>query len=195
MTPSFEQACAAIDAANAQDPRRVTWQGQSHPQELLYAQRMVAWARQLKPDASEELLLAVRAQHVQRWKIPRSSYPMDRKGYLLWREALKVMHAEMLVVIMKQAGYSDEATQKAVQLIRRKQMATDPEGQVLEDAACLVFLQYEYADFAAKTVDDKVVDILRKTWKKMSPAAHAEALKLTYGAREGALVQKALGLI
>ena len=193
MTPSFERACAAIDAANAQDSRLLSWEGQKVPQELLYSQRMVAWTRQLKPEASEELLLAVRAQHIQRWKIPRSSHPMDRKGYLLWREALKVMHADMLAEIMAQAGYSDAAAKKAVQVIRRKQMAADPEGQVLEDAACLVFLQYEYADFAAKTADDKVIDILRKTWKKMSPQAHAEALKLTYGAREGALVQKALG--
>jgi hypothetical protein len=181
-----------IDDANRKDPRTVFFKGESHPQELLYSQRMLAWTQHLKPGATEELLLAVRAQHIERWQIPRGQYPMDRRGYLRWREELKKRHAARLADIMRQSGYAETSVSRAADLILRKQMTPDLDGQVLEDAACLVFLQYEFADFAAKTSEAKVIDILRKSWKKMSAQAHAEALKLGYGVKELALVQKAL---
>lgn len=180
---AFEAACAAIDRANAEDP-----QGR----ELLYSRRMVDWVRALAPSASEELLLAVRAQHIRRWTVARSTYPEGRNGYLRWREDLKKFHAETLATIMKEAGYGDAAVAKARSLIVRKNLAADAEGQTLEDAACLVFLQFEFAEFAAKTEPDKMVDILRKSWKKMSPAARDRALGLPLTADQLALVQRAL---
>lgn len=182
MTP-YEAACAAIDRSNRGDPA-------GH--ELPYSQRMVEWTRTLAPGASEELLLAVRAQHVCRWTVPRTKYPGGRAGYLAWRESLKKFHAETLAAAMKESGYPDASVAKAKALILRKNLASDPEGQTLEDAACLVFLQFEFAEFAAKTEDGKVVDILRKTWQKMSPRAREAALVLPFEAREQALLGKAL---
>ncbi len=182
MTP-YETACAAIDRANAQDPRN---------HELPYSQRMVEWTQRLAPGASEELLLAVRAQHVRRWETPRTAYPEGRAGYLRWREALKKFHADVLAAIMKEAEYAERSVAKAAGLMLKKNLAADPEGQTLEDAACLVFLQHEFAEFAAKTEEDKVVGILRKSWGKMSPAAREAALGLALEPREAGLVNRAL---
>ena len=180
---SYEAACAAIDQANAQDPRN---------HELPYSQRMVEWTRKLAPGASEELLLAVRAQHVRRWETPRTAYPEGRAGYLRWREALKKVHADLLAAIMREAGYAEASAAKAAGLLLKKNLAADPEGQTLEDAACLVFLQFEFAEFSGKTEPGKMVDILRKSWGKMSPAARDQALKLQLGDAELNLVKKAL---
>jgi hypothetical protein len=181
---AYEAATAAIDRANAEDPKKV---------EVLYGQRMVDWVRALAPDASEELLLAARAQHVRRWTVPRSTYPEGRLGYLKWREGLKKFHADTLASIMKDAGYADAPIEKARSLLVRKNLAADAEGQTLEDAACLVFLQFEFAEFSAKTEPGKMVEILRKSWGKMSPAARERALKLTLGSAELELVKQALG--
>jgi hypothetical protein len=182
MTP-FEAACAAIDHANAEDP-----QGR----EVTYSHRMVGWVRALASSASEELLLAARAQHLRRWTVARSTYPEGRNGYLRWREDLKKFHADALGRIMREAGYPEEATAKARNLLVRKNLSSDAEGQVLEDAACLVFLQFEFGEFAAKTEPDKMVDILRKSWKKMSPTAQERALGLALPPEQLDLVQRAL---
>lgn len=182
MTP-FEAACAAIDRANAEDP-----QGREVP----YSHRMVEWVRKLAPAASEELLLAVRAQHLRRWTVPRSTYPEGRNGYLRWREDLKKIHADALGKIMAEAGYGEAAIAKSRNLLIRKNLSTDAEGQILEDAACLVFLQFELAEFAAKTEPDKMVDILRKSWKKMSPSARERALGLDLTPVQLELVKRAL---
>lgn len=182
MSP-FDAASAAIDRANAEDP---------HGRELRYSHRMVDWVRRLAPSATEELLLAARAQHVRRWTIARSAYPDGRTGYLHWREDLKKFHAETLGAIMREAGYGESSIAKTRSLLVRKNLSSDAEGQTLEDAACLVFLQFELGEFAAKTEPDKMVDILRKSWKKMSPAAHREALGLEFPPDQAALVQRAL---
>jgi uncharacterized protein DUF4202 len=180
----YDAACEAIDRANGEDPREY---------EVLYGQRMVDWVRTLAPQASEELLLAARAQHVRRWTVPRSSYPEGRTGYLRWREGLKKFHADTLSSIMTKAGYGAAAVAKSRSLLVRKNLADDAEGQTLEDAACLVFLQFEFAEFSAKTEPDKMVGILRKSWAKMSPAARDQALRLDLGEGELNLVKKALG--
>ena len=180
---TYEAACAAIDRANSEDPKNY---------EVLYGQRMVDWVRQLSPGASEALLLAARAQHVRRWTVPRSSYPDGRAGYLRWREGLKKFHADTLAAIMTEAGYGADAVAKARHLLVRKNLADDAEGQTLEDAACLVFLQFELAEFAGRTEPGKMVDILRKSWAKMSPAARDAALRLDLGPAELTLVKKAL---
>ncbi|MBV8880113.1 MAG: DUF4202 domain-containing protein [Planctomycetaceae bacterium] len=182
MSP-FEAAAAAIDRANAEDP-----QGR----EELYGRRMVDWVCALVPSASEELLLAARAQHLRRWTVPRSTYPDGRNGYLRWREDLKRFHADALGAILKEAGYGEGSVAKTRNLLVRKNLSTDAEGQTLEDAACLVFLQFELAEFAAKTEPDKMVDILRKSWTKMSPAARERALGLELTPEQRALVKRAL---
>lgn len=188
MSP-YEAACAAVDAANGEDPRRE----EGRPRELLYSERMVTWARRLSPQASEELLLAVRAQHLKRWEVPRAGFPEGREGYLRWREGLKKTHADALGGIMSAAGYGEGAIAKARSLILRKNHAADPEGAVLEDAACLVFLQFEFPDFARKTEPDKMVEILRKSWGKMSESGRKAALALPLADAELRLVKQALG--
>jgi hypothetical protein len=180
---SYDSASAAIDGANREDPKGY---------ELLYGQRMVEWARKLAPKASEELLLAARAQHLRRWTVPRSTQPEGRQGYLKWREGLKKFHADLLSSIMRGAGYGDQSIEKARSLILRKNLASDAEGQTLEDAACLVFLQFEFAEFSAKTEPGKMVEILRKSWGKMSTAAREAALGLPLGPAEQELVKRAL---
>ena len=183
MSAAFEAAVAAIDRANAEDPKG---------DELLYGRRMADWVRTLAPQASEELLLAARAQHVGRWKVPRSTYPEGRNGYLKWREGLKKVHADALAAMMKDAGYPEESIAKARSLLVRKNLAADAEGQTLEDAACLVFLQFEFVEFSSKTEPGKMVDILRKSWAKMSPAARDHALQLPLAPAELDLVKRAL---
>jgi hypothetical protein len=179
----YDLACEAIDRANAQDPV-------GH--ELVYSRRMVEWTLRLSPEATPELLLAVRAQHLRRWWIARSEFPAGRSGYLAWREKLKKFHADALATIMEESGFDEPSVAKARSLILRKNLASDPEGQVLEDAACLVFLQYEFSEFASKTEESKVIDILRKTWTKMSPRGREAALALSYPEREKATLTKAL---
>ena len=193
MQPAFTHVSQQLAALHAQDPRCKIFTGRSLPYEALYAQRMLHWTRTMQPEASEELLLAVDAQHLQRWLLPRESYAMDRKGYLLWREELKKIHAEKLADLMRTAGYPETSIQKASQLIRRKQMASDPDGQTLEDAACLTFLELDFADLLAKTKSTKMIEILQKTWKKMSAQGQALALQLPLGPAEQTLIKVALG--
>jgi hypothetical protein len=184
VSTRYATACAALDRANAEDPKG---------REVEYGERMSSWAGRLAPAASEELLLAARAQHVRRWSIPRSEFPEGRTGYLAWRERLKKLHAETAAALLKEAGYDEASIAKVRGLILRKEKSPDPEGQVLEDAACLVFLETEFAAFGAKTDEAKIVDILRKTWAKMSPAGRQAALGLPFAPREQALLKAALG--
>jgi hypothetical protein len=179
MTQSrLEETYALIDAANADDPVKVTVDGVERPYAQVYGQRMTARMAKLAPDASDLLKAAARAQHIRRFDIPRGSYPMDKPGYHAWRNALKVRHGELLAEIMRKLGWSEEDVVRAGQLVRKERIKRDPEAQAVEDCASLVFLEFEYADFGAKYDDDKVVDIVAKTWAKMSEAGHAQALDL-----------------
>jgi hypothetical protein len=195
MTPErsrFKAAIAAFDAANADDPNVVDVRGVEIPKELLYAHQMTRWLGRLVPDASEALKLAARSQHIRRWEIPRGGYPMDRTGYLKWRTELKNFHATVAGEILAGAGY-DEATVARVQsLLRKERLKRDPEAQQLEDVVCLVFLENYFADFSKQHDPNKVIDIVRKTWTKMSPAGHEAALALELPAEARALVEKAL---
>jgi hypothetical protein len=188
----FENALRRFDEENSRDPHSETINGASHPRELVYAEWLTGWVLKLCPDASEELRLAARCQHLCRWKIPRDSYPMTRPGYLKWRQDLKQFHAKLAGEILREVGYSDFVITRVQELNLKKNFPNDPEGRVLEDALCLVFLEHQLADLAAKTAEDKVIVALQKSWGKMTPAAHAEALKLSYGVRERALIERAL---
>ena len=188
----FEQALRRFDEANAQDPNTELLDGVAHPRELLYARRLTDWVLKLSPHASEPLQLAARCQHLCRWMIPRSSQPLDRAGYLRWRTELKQFHARKAGEILHQVGYPSEVVARVQELNLKKTFPADPESRVLEDALCLVFLQFQFAELAARTADEKMINALRKSWNKMTPAAHAEALRLTFGPREQALLQEAL---
>ncbi|MDE2578214.1 MAG: DUF4202 domain-containing protein [Hyphomicrobiales bacterium] len=178
----------AIDAANSKDPTLENGQ----PAALLYGRRMSERLAQFQPDASEPLQIAIRGQHIERWTIARSAYPMDKAGYYAWRNALKEVHADRLEAIMREKGYDDASIARVRSIVRKERVRSDAEAQTLEDIAALVFLEHYAADFAPKYEEAKVIDILRKTWRKMSEAGHAAALKLPLAPGVGAVVQKAL---
>lgn len=188
----FEAAVAAIDAANREDPNRELFEGAEHPKELLYARRMSAWLERLAPEASEALRLAVRAQHICRWTIPRRSYPMDRIGYRRWRTALGQFHAEKTASILRRAGYEEPLVVRVQALLRKENLRADPEVQALEDVACLVFLENYFAEFARQHDEAKLVEIVRKVWRKMSPRGREAALQLPMPPQARALVERAL---
>ncbi len=193
MKPTrFESAIALIDKKNSEDINTYQVYGIDYPKELLYSQRMTVKLLQYQPNASKALRIAARAQHICRWKIARDEYPMDRVGYLKWRETLKKMHAKMTSEILQQVGYDDEFIDRVSQLITKKLIKKNAESQILEDTVCLVFLDYYFEEFAAKHSDEKVIDILQKTWGKMSEAGHELALKQKYSEKSLSLIKQAL---
>ncbi len=174
------QAIASIDAYNDQDPNQESDQGDTISKELLYARRMTAMLHEYLPAASEELQIAARAQHIGRWQISRDKYPEGRKGYLTWRNQLKAHHAKVCGQILEEIGYTSKQIERVQFLIEKKALKADAETQALEDVICLVFLQHYALDFAQKHPTDKVIKILKKTWRKMSSQGQskARALKL-----------------
>ena len=196
FTPADPQRFAAallrFDTENARDPNSEIVDGIAHPRELLYARRLTDWVLRLAPEASEALRLAARCQHICRWESPRENYPMTRPGYLKWRADLKKFHAEKSGDILREVGYDEATIQRVQDLNLKKHFPADAETRTLEDALCLVFLQFQFAALAAKTAEDKTVNALQKSWGKMTEAARAEALKLTYGEQETALLHRAL---
>lgn len=188
MSGRFGEALAAIDAVHAGDPDKVG----GRPKELVYAERMSAWLARLAPQASELLRLAVRCQHLRRWSIARSAYPDGKVGYLQWRKASLRAHAALAGEILERAGYDAPAVARVQSLVKKERLKHDPEAQTLEDATCLVFLEHELGAFAPKHDEAKLVDILRKTWPKMSAQGRQAALGLQLPAQLQALVGKAL---
>ncbi len=177
MSPD-EQARRAIDAAHAADPHSAP---DGRPAELVYAERMEAWVARLVPDAAPLLRLAARCQHLERWSVPRASFPEGKAGYLAWRKSLYTQQAERARELLLAAGLSADDAAEAALWVSKTGLKTNPGSQALEDAACLVFLENEIGAFAAQHADyprEKFVDILRKTWRKMSPRARELALAL-----------------
>ena len=190
----FQRAITAIDEANAADPNVLTVGGKPRPKELAHGEMVTDWVRRLCPDASEALLLAARAHHIKRWHSPRSAYPDGRKGYLRWRTDLHAFHANEVAAIMAAAGYDAETIARTQQIVRKQRLGRDPDVQVLEDAMCMVFLQTQLDDVSEKIDDEKLIDVLRKTWRKMSPQAQQLALTLDLSPRGLGLVRRALGV-
>jgi Domain of unknown function (DUF4202) len=185
-------ALAAIDAVNSEDPNRIESGGELRPAELVYSERMSAMLARLVPEPSIALQLAVRAQHIRRWDVPRQDYPMDRAGYHRWRTDLKRRHADWTSEILERCGFDAALREHVARLIRKDNFKTDAEAQAVEDCACLVFLAH-YADaFFAKHDEAKALTILRKTWTKMSAPGQQAALNLNVSPHVGGLVQKAL---
>lgn len=193
MKPTrFETAIALIDKKNAEDLNTYQVSGIEYPKELLYSQRMTRKLLQFNPDASKALQIAARAQHICRWKIARNEYPMDRVGYLKWRETLKKMHADLTAEILIQVGFDQQFTDRVKAIILKKLIKKNEESQTLEDTICLVFLDYYFEEFAAKHDDEKIIDILKKTWIKMSDKGHEAALKIPFSEKSLALVKQAI---
>lgn len=182
------EVLAAIDAANAQDPTLEN----GEPAALLYGRRMSERLAKLVPDAGEALQIAARGQHIERWAIPRKDYPMDKAGYFRWRNDLKDRHAQRLAEIMGAAGYDPETTARAAVIVRKEGLKRDPEAQTLEDTASLVFLEFYSDEFLGRYDEPKSIDIVQKTWRKMSDDGHAAALRLKLAPRVAEIVGKAL---
>lgn len=193
MTP-FQNASQWIDAENAQDPNSEIYQSNSFPKELLYSNRMYERLMNFYPNASEEVQIASKAQHICRWKMPRESYPMDRVGYLKWREDLKNFHAQTTAEILEKAGYSRTFIERVSFLIEKKLLKKDAETQLLEDVICLVFLEYYFDAFVQKHDREKMKNIILKTWNKMSENGHHEALKINFSDENLQLIKDSLGL-
>jgi hypothetical protein len=174
----FGDVIAAIDNANACDPHVVQIDGRAVPAQLLYGQRMSDTLARMAPDASEQLRIAVRGQHIERWTSPRNGYPAGRAGYLKWRNDLKEFHARRLGEIMAAVGYGPHEVARVGALVRKERLRSDPEVQMLEDVVCVVFLEHYLGDFMGKTNEAKLARILAQTWDKMSAQGHAYAGKL-----------------
>ena len=193
MKPTrFETAIAIIDKKNAEDINTYQVADIEYPKELLYSQRMTRKLLQFDSNASKALQIAARAQHICRWKIGRKEYPMDRVGYLKWREELKKMHANITGEILEQVGFDGQFVERVQKIILKKLIKKNEESQALEDTTCLVFLDYYFDEFAAKHSDEKIIDILKKTWVKMSDKGHEAALKIPFSEKSLALVKQAI---
>lgn len=188
----LQRALDAFDRANAADPNRETVDGEAVPKELIYGRRMSAWLDRLYPGASEVLRLAARCQHIERWVTPRETYPEGRVGYLTWRRDLKRYHADRAARILGEVGYPQDLIAHVQALVRKERLKQDEDAQALEDVVCVVFLAHYLADFAGRHDSDKVVEILRKTWAKMSPLGHRAALALPLDGALKTLVEAAL---
>ncbi|HEV7763330.1 MAG TPA: DUF4202 domain-containing protein [Acidimicrobiales bacterium] len=188
----LERALAAIDAANADDPFTLVVDGVERPKEQAHAELMTTWVRRLDPGASEAQILAARAHHLRRWTLPRTDYPEGRSGYLRWRTTLKRQHAAEVGEILGEAGYDDAVIERVQQIIRKEALGRDPAVQVHEDALCLVFLQTQLEGVADQLGDDKTVEVLQKTARKMSPEGLAAAGQLVLSPAATRLLERAL---
>ena len=191
---SYTRALALIDQAHQADPNQITTNNTTLPYEQHYAEKMTSYLDRLQPNASELLRLAIRAQHLRRWEVPRSSYPATKVGYHSWRAGLQKRQAALVEEVCQASGYSAEEAARVGAMVRKADLKRgDPDTQVLEDVACLVFLDDQFDKFERELGDEeKMVDILRKTWGKMSEAGRAEALKIHMSERGTALVMRAL---
>lgn len=177
----FKQAIASFDDLNALDPITDMHEENILPKELLYAQRMSNMLNRFAPEASEVLQLAVRCQHIQRWQIPRASYPMTKLGYHQWRNQLKKFHADIAQSVLKDAGYDDIIVNRVCSLVRKDPVQSDDEAKTLEDVVVLVFLESYLGAFVASHADYEIAkfeDILVKSLRKMSKEGRSSITKL-----------------
>lgn len=188
----LKRTLTAFDEANLQDPNTEIVDGKPVAKEWIYAQRMSEHLHRFCENPSEVLQLAARSQHICRWKIPRSNYPMDKQGYKKWRLELAQFHGETAGKIMLTEGYDEITINRVKDLLLKRSLKRDDEVQALEDVICLVFIEFYLAEFASKHDEEKLIDIIRKTWNKMSEKGHAAALKLPLPDDMLALVGKAL---
>lgn len=188
----IEAAIELFDAYNKQDPRKIVVNDSEFPYEYFYALQLTNWVKKLEPRAGDELLLASRCQHIGRWQKPREEYPADKIGYHKWRTDLAKFHAEKAQELMLQVGLAEDTIVAVQQIILKKQLRTSYEVQVMENALCLVFLQFQYDEFLQKHDDETMIRVLQKTWSKMTGPGRDAALDLNFQGRGKALIKKAL---
>jgi hypothetical protein len=177
-------ALAAIDAANKADPNQESFDNERLPKEYAYSLHMTRWLFELESDPSERMQIACRAQHIERWTMPRKDYPEGRKAYYQWRQACGRMHGQRAGEIMADCGYPKEECERVETILTKRELRQDADTQLLEDVACMVFLERYFADFYEEKADydrEKWLRIVRRTWGKMSPRGHEAALKLAEG--------------
>jgi hypothetical protein len=189
---AFERARGLVDAAHAADPAKAA---DGRPAELVYADQMEKWVVRIVPESDPVLRLAARCQHLERWSVPRNTFPMDKVGYLTWRRSLYVKQSEKARALLIEAGVSEDVAADVATWVSKSGLKTNIGTQALEDAAVLVFLESEIQAFAAQHADyprEKFVDILKKTWRKLSPRAQELALGLELPEAIAGLVRDAL---
>jgi hypothetical protein len=182
-----------FDNYNRQDPRTITYGGADYPVEYFYALQLHRWVQALAPGAGEALLLASRCQHIGRWQIPRSDFPQTKAGYLAWRKTLARFHAEKAGELLQKAGYTTEETDAVKRINLKEGIKLNADMQVMENALCLVFLEFQYEEFLQQHDEPKVIRILQKSWSKMDGAGRDMALKLPYSEKGKEVLEHALG--
>jgi hypothetical protein len=192
LSTRYDAAVAAIDAANADDPTVIVVRGEQLPLALAHGRLASDWIAQLHPDADETWLIAARAHHLRRWEVPRTTYPEGRPGYLKWRRDQKVRHGHDVAALLEPAGYDVDSIARVQAILRRDRLASDQAMQALEDAAALVFLETQLADIATRMDHDLLIDVLRKTARKLSPSGAAAIAQIPLGPAEQALLAEAL---
>ncbi|HLL42724.1 MAG TPA: DUF4202 domain-containing protein [Segetibacter sp.] len=192
-TSTMDKAIALFDALNRQDPNSILWNGLTYPAEYFYALQLYNWVKKLAPDPSEALLLASRSQHIGRWQVPRHQYPKGKAGYFKWRTDLARYHANKAGELMLEAGCEQETIRAVQHIILKENLKTDPEVQIMENALCLVFLEFQYPDFLTRHDDQKVIRILQRSWAKMTVAGREAAMSINYTDKGRFLLEKALG--
>ncbi|RXK86821.1 DUF4202 domain-containing protein [Filimonas effusa] len=188
----LEQAFKLFDDYNRQSPGTIIHEGQEYATEYFYALKLYEWVLRLAPEASEPLLLASRCQHIGRWEIPRKSYPEGRVGYLKWKNELAKYHAAKAAEILRTVEYDETLIQRVTEIVLKKRLSSDPEVQIMENALCLVFLEYQYDDLIAGQSEEKMIGILQKTWGKMTDPGRNAALTLSYSEKGERLIKQAL---
>jgi hypothetical protein len=197
MAPDVVRALELIDAAHKEDPKLIELNGETVPYELHYAQKMTKFLALHTPNANRLLQTAARAQHFRRWEIPRDTYPRTKAGYFAWRTFLKQRQAEQVRQICLDCSYTDEEASKVASLIAKEELKKgegkgDADAQVIEDVACLVFLDDQFDEFEKGHDEDKIISILQKTWVKMGSRGQELALQLDLGERAKEMIGKAL---
>ncbi|WP_207425291.1 DUF4202 domain-containing protein [Pedobacter sp. SYSU D00535] len=189
----MEEAFRLFDDYNKMDPNKFMWEGELYPAEYFYSLQLYNWVLKLDDAPSPELLLASRCQHIGRWEIARNSYPANKAGYLRWRADLAKYHATKAGEILRQLAFAEDLIEKVQQIVLKQKLKSDPDVQTMENALCLVFLQFQYEDFLTKHDDLKMIRILQKSWSKMDEAGHKAAFTLKFSERGRALIERALG--
>jgi hypothetical protein len=188
----LENAFQLFDSYNKQDPHTLVWDGKEYAAEYFYAVQLHGWVTRLDPEASDALLLASRCQHLGRWKSPRNTYPAGKAGYLRWRSDLAKFHASEAKKILEDVGYNEHEIEGVQHILLKQNLKADKDVQTMENALCLVFLEFQLEDFMQKHDDEKLVRIVQKSWKKMSEQGRTAGLALTYSPKAKSLLNKAL---
>ena len=171
----LNQVITLIDQANSQDPNTEIYNAQSLPKESLYATRMSEMLARFNPNADELMQIAVRGQHIERWQSPRSNFAMNKQGYHQWRSALYIFHASRVIELMQQVGFNEAQQQRVYAAVAKQDIKRNPDSQLVEDIASLVFIEHYMLAFTSTKPDydeQKWLGIIRRTWQKMSVEAH-----------------------